>query len=386
MAFLPNTYPTSLQRPNVIAPAPGGSTPSTPAAPNATWQGGGDLRSTLSLPTTSTRLGMAQNMTDSAANSLFSNRMPQWGSIGTPDFGASRDLVQPKEWADVTEARRYGMDALRTMQDGPDREALTSRAWQRLLETGQPAYEQDLRKVNQYAAAGGRLGAGMTTNELTDVYTQRQRDLDRSREALIDNAVSQQLSDRALQLQGAQSLFGQLSGEDRATAGMLADLEQADYSARDRERTGAYDAGYRELQAKSNIMDQMQGFEGQIDASGRADRNEFRGERDWQNMLQNQATDRSVQQLQLQDQLYGNQFNREQARLNLLGGTGYIQPNVGPIMAGGAQAQQQANSLFGVAGGLLGGWGRQQAMGGSAATPPINGYYGNQPGSYYYGN
>jgi hypothetical protein len=85
--------------------------------------------------------------------------------------------------------------ALQGLQ-GPDRAALAAQTLGLLEERTQPGFEAAQRQTGQRAAALGRLGSGMTTNDLTGVLQGRERMLDQSRRELATDAAGRTLDDR----------------------------------------------------------------------------------------------------------------------------------------------------------------------------------------------
>jgi hypothetical protein len=73
--------------------------------------------------------------------------------------------------------RQMGMTSLQGLSSAPDRAQLAAQALQLQRTMTEPQFQQDMRSVGQKAAAFGRTGAGMTTNELTDVALAREKNL-----------------------------------------------------------------------------------------------------------------------------------------------------------------------------------------------------------------
>jgi hypothetical protein len=115
---------------------------------------------------------------------------------------------------DTARARQYIMEDLGTVRQGADRGALAAEAFRLIQEAGEPSFQRSLRETGQRAAQYGRIGAGMTTNELTDIYSQRERDLDQLRSGLALEAAQQELADRMGILGASQAVGGQLFGQD----------------------------------------------------------------------------------------------------------------------------------------------------------------------------
>jgi hypothetical protein len=103
----------------------------------------------------------------------------------------------PTEFSAMTnESRDMIMNALRAAQSGPDRNQMAKESYDIWQTQTEPQYQQDLRGVGQKAAALGRVGAGMTTNDLTGVLGQRTTAQDLLKRSLINDANQQILQDR----------------------------------------------------------------------------------------------------------------------------------------------------------------------------------------------
>ena len=83
-----------------------------------------------------------------------------------------------------------------------------------IQQRGAPQFQRELRDVGARAASLGRVGAGVTTNELTDVFSQRQRDLDQVRSGLAIDSAGREFGDRFNQLGASQGVAGQLFSQD----------------------------------------------------------------------------------------------------------------------------------------------------------------------------
>lgn len=121
-------------------------------------------------------------------------------------------------------SRQITMDLLERLGGAPDRRTMAADTFNLLREESRPAYEQDLRTVGQRAGALGRVGAGMTTNELTDVYTTRERDLDLNQRRLALEAGNLEMSDMLGRLDASSAAASRFGDEDRANATMSQSL------------------------------------------------------------------------------------------------------------------------------------------------------------------
>lgn len=308
-------------------------------------------------------------------------------------------------------ARRYASEALGSLNGAPSRAQLAADAFDLIQQRGAPQYEQELRGVGKRAAALGRIGAGMTTNELTDVFSQRQRDLDLTRRELANSAAGMELSDRTNRLSSSLGAMGAFGGEDRAgaslglnrasalgsLAGMRGDFAQV--TRRDAESDRNYGFNYGQANAsnalsRGNFLAGLgqtafgQGQSMRNEARGERDardqhdiadlgarssalgslgnlesmrygqdvggRNEMRTERDYQNTLANQATENRFRAAQLQDSLLNSSSarNNDQIRL-LLAAMGDPSSYAGMLMNASAQQGQAAQGGFSDIGNLL---------------------------------
>lgn len=138
------------------------------------------------------------------------------GISGT-GFGPNQNLIStqinPSNAADVNAARGQLDTQLGALQ-GPDRQALAQQTFGALTSETDPAYVDALRKVNEAAAAGGRVGSGVTTSELGDVALGRQKYLGNLAKELSADAAGQSLNDRLAALSGTEGGLGTLAGLD----------------------------------------------------------------------------------------------------------------------------------------------------------------------------
>lgn len=212
--------------PNIIPPPPGttpaGGGGSVPVSLNQ-FSPGADLRNTAITPGTDPRLASTQGQVDTAR------------------------------------------DALST---GPDRAALAAQNFQLLRDSTQPQYDAAVRQVGANAAKFGRIGAGMTTNELTSLDQSRERDLLQAQKGLSLDAAGSTLADR-----------------------------QA-------------------------ILSSLGGLEGQQYGEGASGRNELRGERGYQTDFAQQGLTNEQNRLGLEDTLTNSEFGRNQERARTLAAIG----------------------------------------------------------------
>ena len=102
----------------------------------------------------------------------------------------------------------------------PDRSTLASNELTRYISESDPAFQQDLRKVGQKAAALGRVGAGMTTSDLGDVAQRRNEQITLRSQELADRTAGLKLQDEQDKLNAARGVTTDFGGMDTA-AGSL---------------------------------------------------------------------------------------------------------------------------------------------------------------------
>lgn len=223
---------------------------------------------------------------------------------------AGTGLQTAQGYVETPEAMQLRQMALADLQglSGPNRGQIAQDVFSQLEDASRPQFERDLRGVGQKAAAWGRMGAGMTTSNLGDVISERERELALQKRGLSSEAAALALSDAQgiadARLRGAS----QFAGEDLARSGMTATL-------------------------------QGQGFN-----QGSLMRDEMRSERGYQDQLARQATDDAVRQLLLEDQLLNSASGRQETRLSQLSGAGFGTPPINAL-------QTYADSLGGQASG-----------------------------------
>jgi hypothetical protein len=123
----------------------------------------------------------------------------------------------------VAQAQQRAATAQDALSSAPDRADLARQSFQQMVTDSEPAFDQSIRKVGQAAAKFGRIGAGMTTNELTDVALARQRTLDSEANRLGLEAAGRTMDDRLATARSALEQFGAFNEADQA--GQRIDLE-----------------------------------------------------------------------------------------------------------------------------------------------------------------
>lgn len=154
---------------------------------------------------------------------------------------------------DTGQARSLMMQQLqKTLGDTPDRAALASSAYDRLVKESTPQFEQDLRNTNRKSAAMGWGGSGMATADLGTVQQRREEQLAARRAELADNAASQSLADQQAKLSAAQGAATSLGGMDTAAGSLNLGYLNASNSAIGQNNDSRYRAamGLADLQSQ----------------------------------------------------------------------------------------------------------------------------------------
>lgn len=324
------------------------------------------------------------------------------GGMGAGSFGGGAARADTGRFNQELDAALAGLQ-------GPDRAALAAQTMGLLEERTQPGFEMAQRQTGQRAAALGRLGSGMTTNDLTGVLQDRERLLDQSRRQLATESAGQTLADR-LQISGAQSaiagqrfggeqfnagladnaaarnqqgaMFGanlqrgvasDLYGMGRDAAGLQMDVgDRFGNQARDVVGLGERQAGFgRNIAGDLGNLTQGQfanavgernaargdefdrfgaGITGLNAVSGfeRGQRQEARGERDFQNTMANDARANAIGQQQFSEWLRNSGWQRAMGA----GSLGFGNDPSGALNAGAGAAGSNAANIFAMLGQL----------------------------------
>lgn len=142
---------------------------------------------------------------------------------GTPP---AQQITTPQPTAPyAAQAQERAAQAQGTISSAPDRTELARASLSQMSQDLQPGFEQSMRKVGQNAAKFGRIGAGMTTNELTDVGLARQRTLDSEAARLGLDAAGKTMDDRLNTAKSALDQFSAFQGADQAGQKIALDTE-----------------------------------------------------------------------------------------------------------------------------------------------------------------
>lgn len=335
--------------------------------------------------------------------------------------------------ADTTNVRGQLAGQLGGLSSAPDRASLAQQAFEQLQARNQPNREREYRAAGQRVAALGRVGAGMTTNDLNDLTANFNREDTLAQRDLALEAAQRSLDDR-LNVTGAlQSGFGALAGQDTTSAGFAADAagrqmdasrynsdagfrradllrglagDEADFAQigrRDSESDRSYglergrflsglsdqafgqgrnlrdeargERGDRQafetadLNARRGIFGDLADRESTLFNQGQRTRDEFRGERDFQAGQAQQGIDNAFRQTALEESLLGGEFGRNMDELGTYNDLGW---GYDPSRLYGDQAagyEDQANQAWDGVGSALGSLG--QSLGQQGGGPQV---------------
>lgn len=367
--------------PYVAQPTAPKSTSTQPYVAQTSINPAADLRSQQFLPTGGAYAGQADNYGLQAAQSLGT------GQVAQSDYGKLQGLIDRitgsigsspgyAPSADTNALRQKYLDSINGLQ-GPDRNQLASDAFALMREESEPGFQSALRDVNRSAAAMGRQGAGMTTNDLGTVAQRREEALARAQKGLSLDAAGQTLDDRFRIASGVgegydrianQDLSSSVAAQNRWGGGMDA-LEKALGYQFDleglRRKEGESDRSYGLDRAGA-----FSGLAGQASGEGRAMRNEYRGERDYQTDASQRGIDNAVKQRLMEDDLLGSEFDRNQREQSQLFNQGYsgYQSAQNELANAAERNDAGADSAFGGIGSLL-----EEYLKGSAMKGPGRG-------------
>lgn len=193
---------------------------------------------------------------------------PSTGQGAIVPFGPGNDLIgqQINPLADPRLQRTQGAvdSAVNALQGGPDRAQLAQTYTDIWNQTTNPQYEADLRRATQLASANGRLGSGMLTTSYGDITANRDLQRNQAQRGFLTEALGGTIQDRL------------------------------------------------------NNVNALTGVEGQQFGQGAAQRSELRGERGYQQGLDQQGLQNEIQRQTLEDFLLNSQFGRDQSQINSL--------------------------------------------------------------------
>lgn len=142
---------------------------------------------------------------------------------GTPP---AQQITPPQPTAPyAAQAQERAAQAQGNLGTAPDRAQLAQQSLAQMQQDMEPGFQQSMRAVGQNAAKFGRIGAGMTTNELTDVGLARQRTLDSEAAKLGLAAADKTMDDRLNTARSALEQFSAFQGADQTGQKIALDTE-----------------------------------------------------------------------------------------------------------------------------------------------------------------
>ncbi len=348
-----NQAPNSPTPTPMIPPPP----PAAPAAPGTFSADSNLINSQFSAPAPT---ATAQNT--NYGTGAIQERSPIQTNYGT---GAIPIGANPQNDAQFQKYTQGFDSALSNISNGPNRTALALQKLQDFDIEGQPALDAGFRKVGQSAAKFGRLGSGMTTNDLTGLQGTYDRNKMLLKNDLARSVAEGDISDRyrtADVYRGArndQYGFGQdqrnyETGVNQYNQGALFDRQQAGVGQENINRNygtdvDRYNQGASFDRARAGNSDQANWQDRQY-SQGRDAADFQRGERDYQYGLSRDAQNSAIQQRMLEDQLLNSAQGRSLNQLN----AGSTDNPTGILSQFAGNQDALAAALYGNAGQLFG--------------------------------
>lgn len=227
----------------------------------------------------------------------------------------------------VGESRDMIMNRLRELS-GPDRTQLAQEAYDIFRQQSEPGYQQDLRGVGQKAAALGRVGAGMTTNDLTGVLGQREQQQNLLKRSLINDAGQQTLQDRINTLNATMGGSSTLEGQDFGRQSAAANLAMGKAAGFAGLGQNQYNREYNNSQLGMQKAGFLQGMGSEEFNRGQQNYNQNANERAYQDYLARTALEDRVRQQEMQQQQAQQEW-QNQYQANALAATLAAQQNTG---------------------------------------------------------
>jgi hypothetical protein len=275
-----------------------------------------DLRSQLYTPGDDQRLTGAMDATDAAGKAIQDgdpySKLAAGGEsryrklLGTGAVAGGPDV-------NATDGGRYleEQDAALKGLAGPSRTELAKQALADFDKQGEKGLAQRFRTVGQNAAKFGRIGAGMTTNELGDIQSNYERDRLTKQNELARDVSEGDIADRFRRVdatsglrRGESGIESGIRGEQRTERGYNTDLAIGNEDrAFDRSRSAIDYSGRdatQDINDRYDRANQAGSLEDRIFGQGQSNRGEFRAERGRQDSLARQSIDDRVRQRELE--------------------------------------------------------------------------------------
>ena len=247
---------------------------------------------------------------------------------GTSNTAMTQSLLnQAKQGYNATpeqqRLRDMSMQQLQGLNTAPDRVQLAAQALQLQREMTQPQWLQDQRTVGQNAAAMGRIGAGMTTNELTGLTLAREKALGQYGEQAALEAAGQTMADRLAKFGATSGYQNQITGQDYGRASGLSGLVGQQFGIdtnKFNEGMGRAGLDLSVQRAQADAAAARAGLQSEQAARQLAAQQQ---QQQMQNQQAQQAIDNRVQQQLIQEQLLNGAFERQLRGATGAGALGY---------------------------------------------------------------
>ncbi len=251
-----------------------------------------------------------------AGSNLLSTQInPSAPTATAPNTNFGTGAVQAGPSFNPTDSDRFAnysgkLDgAVNELSSGPNRTQMAMTALQDFDTAGQPQLEAGYRRVGQQAAKFGRIGSGMTTNDLTGLSATYQRDRGLMARGLARDVAEGDINDRFRRVDSLSGLRGQEEGiqsnrrgEMRTDRGYNTGVDQWNQGALfDRQRAG---------------NDYTSDYEDRLYGQRRTGENDLRGERDYQTNRSDKALEDSIRQRTMEESLLNSSFGRASDRLS----------------------------------------------------------------------
>lgn len=253
------------------------------------------------------------------------------------DFGTGAITAGASPLSDP-QMQKYtsGLDsALSNLSNGPNRTQLAMQTLKDFDTAGQPELDAGFRKVGQQAAKFGRLGAGMTTNDLTGLQGTYDRNKMLLKNQLASSVAEGDINDRFRLADTYSNARGQQYGFGNTDRGYNTGVDQYNQGA-------AFDRARATNDANANYEDRLFNQQG-------ANANNLQNERAYQTDRSDKAMQDAIQQKTLEDALLNSSFGRATSRLS----AGEAGSPADAYQQGAAQLSGDAGQLMGAGAGLI---------------------------------
>lgn len=266
---------------------------------------GNDLRGTQINPVDNERLSTLQGQTDMARRRLTDFQQPGFEGV---DAGGTY-----QGGPEAQRARQLSAQNLESLNSSPNRADVARQRLSDFVGEQDIDYARRSQDVGRQAAALGRIGSGMTADDIVRLGRDREGNIVREQRRLASESADQELGDRLDRLDATNRSGSTFRGEDLDTAGFNQGLR----GERRGERSARQDYAQRGFENNRATFGDLASQEGQLFGQGTSRRNELRGERDYQNQQARTSIDDRIRQRMMEEELTNSSFNRDLSRSRL---------------------------------------------------------------------